>query len=114
MTDDRNAHTTRGEEPPMHERSPDDLTWIGEVGVCFEDAWEEGQKPRIEDYLIGASGARRVRLLEHLLRIELELRRRQAESPDAAEYAPRFPDDADLIRRIFAQGPHDDDTETFA
>src|SRR5689334_14247736 len=97
----------------MHDRLTEDLTWIGEVGVCFEDAWEEGQKPRIEDYLIGATGERRVRLLEHLLGIELELRRRQGETPSAGEYAPRFPDDADRIRRIFEQGPQEDDTETF-
>jgi len=58
----------------------------------FEAAWREGQRPRIEQYWGGFSGAARTELFVELLLMELELRRRAGEQPQLEEYRGRFPE----------------------
>ena len=58
-----------------------DWTWINAAADRFERAWKQGTRPRIEDYLAELEDSRRPALLEELLRVELELRRRDGEQP---------------------------------
>lgn len=75
------------------------LIWIASA---FEDAWKCGEPPRMEDFLELVGGKRTRRdLFRMLLPIELKYRRKNGESPTAAEYRKRFPDFADHIDSVF-------------
>jgi hypothetical protein len=82
-------------------------------GPAADRAWRAnvreggvGQRPRIEDCLAGLHGLRRAVLLEELIRIELEWRRKAGEAPTSGEYRSRFPGHAGTIERLFAEaGP---------
>jgi tRNA A-37 threonylcarbamoyl transferase component Bud32 len=76
----------------MSDETDDDSSAIDLVADRFERAWKAGQAPRIEDYLDGASGKRRARLLTELLEVERELRSRGGALPDWEEYRRRFPE----------------------
>src|SRR5260370_10748856 len=73
------------------EAQPEDRTWIDEVADRFERAYRAGQQPRIEDYLAGAEGPRRSKLLEELLRIEREIRGTEDALPTPEAYPQRLP-----------------------
>jgi hypothetical protein len=60
----------------MAETPTSDWTWINAAADRFESACKQGRRPRFEDYLAEVDKSRRVALLEELLRVELELRRR--------------------------------------
>jgi formylglycine-generating enzyme required for sulfatase activity/tRNA A-37 threonylcarbamoyl transferase component Bud32 len=69
--------------------------------VCrrFEDAWRQGRTPSLEEHLAGAGAAERAALLRELLWVELQYRG----TADAAEYETRFPEEAAVVRSVFAQ-----------
>src|SRR5271168_200463 len=92
-------------EAAMSEIPTSDWTWINAAADRFERAWKEGQRPRIEDFLVEVDEPRQDRLLEELLRVELELRRNAGEEPSPTEYGPRFPQHAALIEAVFAPEP---------
>jgi tetratricopeptide (TPR) repeat protein len=56
----------------------------------FEDAWQSGERPTLEDYLAQAD-AERAALLCELVHIDLELRRRAGEPVSLGDYLARFP-----------------------
>src|SRR5439155_997558 len=58
------------------------------VAECerFEEAWENGERPRIEDYLAVIPEEKRPGLLGHLLQIEQERRLGLGEKPSLEEY----------------------------
>jgi WD40 repeat protein len=87
-----------------------DWTRINDAADRFERAWKTGPRPKIEDYLAEADPALRPALLEELLRVERELRRRGGENPGIEEYSLRFSQHADLIEAVF--GPVSDRTDT--
>jgi HEAT repeat protein len=65
---------------------------IEAVRTRFEEAWQAGTPPRIEDYLVGWEGAARAALLRELVRLDRAFRD-QAGTPIAlSEYRQRFPD----------------------
>ena len=64
---------------------------VDEVCERFEVAWRSGGRPRIEDYLRGASETERLVLLHELILLDVEYRRRQAEAVQPEEYLGRFP-----------------------
>jgi WD40 repeat protein/serine/threonine protein kinase len=57
----------------------------------FELAWQAGQRPRIEDYLVAGSQEEQQCLLRELVLLEVHFRRRLGETPLAADYQGRFP-----------------------
>jgi tetratricopeptide (TPR) repeat protein len=61
--------------------------------ICdrFEDAWKQGQRPRIEDYLGKIGEAGRTALLHHLIKLDIDYRRRAGEDPTAEDYRRLFP-----------------------
>lgn len=87
----------------MTELSNGDLLWINEVGDGFEEDWHEAKCSRIEDLLGDFSGTQRCVLLEHLLGIELELRRGAGEAPVPEEYLERFPDHRAAVEAAFCE-----------
>ncbi|HTU24629.1 MAG TPA: hypothetical protein VMF30_04490 [Pirellulales bacterium] len=72
--------------------------------ICdrFELAWDEKNRPRIEEYLGLVPPVNRRLLLAELLASELSLRGRQAEVCDRTEYAERFPQDGDVVDDAFS------------
>ncbi len=68
-------------EVSVSEIPTSDWTWINAAADRFERAWKQGTRPRIEDYLAEVEESQRPALLEELLRVELELRRRDGEEP---------------------------------
>jgi WD40 repeat protein len=79
-----------------------DWTWINAAADRFERAWKTGERPRIEDFLLDVDESRWPRLLEELIRVEAELRRRAGDEPAAEEYRLRFPDGLAAIDAVFA------------
>src|SRR5262249_1472724 len=62
---------------PLPQEHTADLSVLHRIDVLcdqFEDAWQKGKKPRIEDYLTQVPEAERSTLLRHLMKVELELR----------------------------------------
>ena len=89
----------------MSEIPTADWTWINAAADRFERDWKQGPRPRIEDFLAEVDEARRPLLLEELLRVERELRRRDGEEPDPEEYSRRFSGHAALIDAVFGPEP---------
>ena len=84
------------------------LTGIRRVDrLCdhFELQWQAGRTPRIEDYLTQVEESARSRLLRELLGMELELRRRAGETPQADEYRHRFPDWSQIVEQLVREIP---------
>jgi hypothetical protein len=90
----------------MNAFEPQDPSWIDAQGEPFEEAWERGERPRIEDYLAGLSGPARADLLRHLLLIELQRRRGSGDQPSPAEYRVRFPEHGGLIADCLDERGH--------
>jgi tetratricopeptide (TPR) repeat protein len=64
---------------------------IDRVCTRYEAAWKAGQRPRAEEYLPAGPEAQPAALVQELLRLEAEYRRRRGEGPTAEEYQRRFP-----------------------
>ena len=70
----------------------EEAVWCLEEACCrFEQAWQSGQQPRLEDFLDGAEGAERLARLRELLRLDVHYRRHAGEAPSARDYGTRFP-----------------------
>ena len=82
----------------MAEIPTGDWSWINEAAERFERAWKKGTRPRIEDYLKEVEEQQRPRLLDELLKVEIELRRKVGEQPTLEEYHDRFPAHSDRRR----------------
>jgi len=67
----------------------------------FEEAWLAGESPAVTAYLREIDPSARGELLRHLLRLELEYRRRRGEQPALANYLQQFPEDAEVVRSIW-------------
>jgi serine/threonine protein kinase len=72
----------------------------------FEAAWEQGGRPRVEDYLDELDAADRPALFRDLLAAELDARRRRGERPEPGEYHDRFPGDTTAVAAAFATMPN--------
>ena len=88
-------------EHTMSDHPQETQTWIDRTATLFDQATREGQRPRIEDFLMGVTEPRRSQLLEELLRVEVEYRRKAGEKPTAGEYAKRFREHGTMIHDRF-------------
>lgn len=57
----------------------------------FETEWRAGKKPRLEAFLSEVASPLRSPLFAAILPVELELRHKAGEMPDASSYRARFP-----------------------
>ncbi len=87
----------------MSDPTPDDPVRINAIADRFEDDWNRGARPGIAAYLEGQSLPIHAELIRHLLGVELELRRKQGETPDPADYEAWMPEWAVLIRDVFEE-----------
>lgn len=71
--------------------------------VCedFREAWKHGARPRIEEFLGKAPEQASKSLFRNLLYVEIQFRRNRGESLSSSEYANRFPQYEQVIRRAF-------------
>lgn len=69
----------------------DSLYRMDRLCDAFEDACQQGQRPRIEDYLGDALGEEREALLRWLIPLDVKYRRQHEEIVRAEDYA-RFPE----------------------
>src|SRR5215469_4564306 len=91
------------EPSALLERLSEEAVWRLEEKCChFEEDWQAGRRPYLEDFLAGAGGAERMALLRELLRLELYYRRRAGESPSPEEYETRFPKATAVLQEAFA------------
>ena len=88
----------------MIEIPTSDWSWIDSAARRFERAWKAGPRPRIEDYLAELEESKRARLLDELLRVEIELRRHDGEQPSREEYEARFPAYATVVLAVLCDG----------
>ncbi|MFO0958390.1 MAG: serine/threonine-protein kinase [Isosphaeraceae bacterium] len=83
-------------DPSLPSTIPDDRSgW-------FDRAWQQGRRPRIEDYLDTCPEDERPALFDLLFGIELERRRESGERPEPADYDTRFPEYGTSIRNVLA------------
>ncbi len=80
---------------------PTFLDQIGFVCVAFANAWREGKKPRLEDFLKLAPAEAHPALFINLLNIEIAARRVAGDSPQINEYTPQWSEYASEIRDLF-------------
>lgn len=76
-------------------------TWIDRIASLFDRDWRSGKRPQIEAYLAGVAEPRRSQLLEELLRVEMYYLAKAGEPPIPSLYETRFPDDVEIIHRVF-------------
>jgi hypothetical protein len=81
----------------------DVLECIDRICDRFEEAWKQGQRPRLEDYLGEVADEHRPSLLRHLLAAEIDCRRDLGETPAEADYRDRFPDQVHLVSTLLAR-----------
>ena len=68
----------------------------------FENAWQAGRKPRIEEFLVRVEDGLRHFALHELIAQEVDLRQRQGEHVDASDYHRRFADAEGAVKVAFA------------
>jgi hypothetical protein len=87
----------------MTDAAAEGLSWLDAAGERFEQAWDRGERPRLEALLEGVPEPRQSVLLGHLLGIELERRSKAGERPTPEEYRQRFPAHTALIKAKFGE-----------
>ncbi|MDA1165424.1 MAG: serine/threonine-protein kinase [Planctomycetota bacterium] len=65
----------------------------------------KGRQPRIADFLVEVIEPERSALLKELLVVDLAYRRQNGETPEIADYSTMFPDDMDIVSKVFGQQP---------
>jgi tetratricopeptide (TPR) repeat protein len=97
------------EPSALLERLSEEAVWrLEEVCCRFEEAWQTGRRPHLEDFLAGAGGLERTALLRELLRLELYYRRWTGDCPSPQEYETRFPEAVTVVQEVFVSsaGPN--------
>src|SRR5205085_5293608 len=85
---------TRGanvNEPPLAELSPALACRLDAACSGFESGWQDGGRPRFDDFLAGAGDELYAVLLGELVLLDVYYRRQAGEQPTAADYQTRFP-----------------------
>jgi WD40 repeat protein len=93
-------------------------TWqrVDRAVKAFEDAWQAGQRPAIEDYL-GPAGPDRTALLRELVHVDLQRRLAAGERVGVEAYLERFPELGQTscaveLERATGAAPHIEPTTT--
>src|SRR5437870_5796492 len=85
---------------------PSDADSFGRVQAqCsrFEHQWQEGGRPRIDEFLSAVSESEQQSLLRELLLLEWVGRRQRCEAFDREEYADRYPTRRDIVETAWGQ-----------
>jgi WD40 repeat protein/tRNA A-37 threonylcarbamoyl transferase component Bud32 len=98
-----------GETPRTRDFRADDslsleaLQRIDQICLAFENAWQAGTPPELEQFLGATAEPERSVLLGELVRLELEYLSRRGEIPAVEQYQARFPDHRALIAELFEE-----------
>jgi serine/threonine-protein kinase len=78
---------------PHPERTQSAAAALSLEGACarFEQAWQAGGRPRLEEFIGPGDGREYPALLKELVALDVHYRRRAGESPRPEDYAGRFP-----------------------
>ncbi len=85
----------------MNEPTTEDTRIALDVVNGFEREWRVGRRLRIADLLESVPSHARGSLVGLLLRVELELRREQGDTPTVDEYTTELCEWSDLVRSVF-------------
>jgi hypothetical protein len=83
--------------------SPSRLRRFDQACDRFEAAWQQGERPRIEEYLAAVPEREHPLLLRELLALELAYCRQRHETLSLDHYRQRFPDHAPLVEAVFGE-----------
>lgn len=75
---------------------------VDEVCDEFERVWQDGARPRLEQFLDGWNSPERSQLLRELLAIECAYLSKSGQVWTPAEFEARFPADTDLVSEVLA------------
>jgi serine/threonine protein kinase/formylglycine-generating enzyme required for sulfatase activity len=73
------------------------MATVKAASARFEQAWRDGLRPRVEDYLDGCQEPQRPLLLRELVRIEVRYRTQAGEQLHAEEFRQRFPRHPEVV-----------------
>src|SRR5215813_4675068 len=91
------------EPSSLLERLSEEAVWRLEETCCrFEEDWQAGRRPALEDFVATPQGEERLALLRELLRLEVYYRRQAGKGPSAADYETRFPEATAVLQEVFA------------
>ena len=79
----------------------DEIARLEEVIDRFEDAWQRGDRPEVDDYLTGDDG--RHELMVELVHADLEYRLKAGEAARVEEYLRRYPElnrESEVVREL--------------
>ena len=88
-------------EPP----SQDHDGQIDQICDKFESDWQNDQPPQIEQCLDQVDADQREQLFEELLLVELAIRRKRGEQPEATDYQHRFPEHVLVVEQALPSLP---------
>src|SRR4051794_3102129 len=86
------------QSPTDDHASVDDL--VDECCDALEQAWRNGQRPNIADFIRPVDASYRNKLFGELLLADLECRRSRGEQPSPNEYLREFPQFATQIEAV--------------
>ena len=93
--------------PSLDDLAADDALRVHQQCTGFEATWRNcargGKRPVLEDWLVDVPPSVRAVLLNELLHLDLEYRRKAGERPVLAEYLTRFSKDEGLLRRVLPE-----------
>ncbi len=78
------------------------LWTLKEISARFQQLWLEQSSPSIERFLSDVPENKRTAYFHGLLKTELELRRKNRETPQQSDYVRRFPQYLEVISEAFA------------
>ncbi|QDT28979.1 Serine/threonine-protein kinase PknB [Gimesia panareensis] len=78
------------------------LRKIDAIADRFEALWSARERPQLEDWISSEKPQVQSDLLAELLAIELEWRTEAGETPESVEYGLRFPEQKQIINKVFA------------
>ncbi len=90
-----------GKNSPSQEPAADRIRWLCDQ---FKQAWQSGNQPRIEDYLVQVDESIRSPLLTELLRIEFDHHKQAGQAIHRSDYAGRFPSYGRELNAVFGTG----------
>jgi hypothetical protein len=86
-------------EPPSNVPSePSRSQRVAALCWRFEQRWQQGERPHIEEFLAEVQPGARSLLLEELLQVEWRLRQERGQAVRFEPYASRFADEEELVR----------------
>jgi tRNA A-37 threonylcarbamoyl transferase component Bud32 len=86
---------------PAPDNSVAKVLSMDKVCDAFEEAWQKGKSPQVEEYLESHKHLDRQKLLRHLIDLEIDYLDKEGKQPKLSDYEARFPEAAEMLASIF-------------